>query len=105
MLSELTDHQRALAAAMSDLSEAGYHAGWMEGLEYDLWRLLLIGGNYYGHHDVSHDELSRLRGLSEKCGGWIVFDAEKEEVFVPLIEWQEMFAAHAARIRPRKNEA
>jgi hypothetical protein len=97
MLSDLTDDQRALATAMSDLSEAGYHAGWLAGLEYDLWRLLLSGGNRYGQHDLREEELSQLRKLTEHCGGWIVFDDTNEEVFVPLDEWQRMYAAHTAK--------
>ena len=105
MLSELTNDQRALAAAMSDLSEAGYHAGWLDGLEYDLWRLMLSGGQHYGHHDVSEEELMRLRSLSERCGGWIVFDDEREEVFVSLKEWEKMFATHAAKVSPPKTGA
>jgi hypothetical protein len=102
MLSELTHDQQTLVAAMSDLSEAGYHAGWIAGLEYDLWRLLLANGDHYGRHDVSAEELGRLRHLAEQCGGWIVFDDEKEETFVPLAEWQRMFVAHTARIAPPK---
>src|SRR5258708_7363254 len=105
MLSEFTDDQQALAAAMSDLSEAGYHAGWLCGLEYDLWRLMLRGGNRYGQHDVSEGELIRLRTLSQKCGGWIVSDEEREEVFVPMIEWGTFFAAHAERPSPPNNAA
>jgi hypothetical protein len=105
MSSDLTNDQRALAEAMSDLSEAGYHAGWMAGLEYDLWRILLTGGISYGQHEVSQGDISRLRDLAEKCGGWIVFDDDKGEIFVPMVEWQKMFAAHAAKIARRKNDA
>src|SRR4051812_21843373 len=104
MFSELTRDQRALAAAMSDLSESGFHAGWLSGLEYDLWRLLLVGGISYGQHEVSPEDIARLRALSEKCGGWIVFDDEKEEIFVHLTEWQKLFAAHAAEISVRKKQ-
>jgi hypothetical protein len=102
MLFELTNNQRALAAAMSDLSEAGYHAGWLGGLEYDLWRLMLAGGQHYGHHNVSEEELMRLRSLFERCGGWIVFDDQREEVFVSLKDWEKMFATHAAKVSPPK---
>ena len=103
MPSELTEDQRALFSAMSDLSEAGYHAGWLANLEYDLWRLLLAGGTSYGRHDVSEDELKRLRSLSEKCGGWIVFDDDAHETFVSHAEWQKMYAAHAAKFFRPKN--
>jgi hypothetical protein len=36
MQADLTHDQRALADAMSKISEAAYCAGWMEGLEFAL---------------------------------------------------------------------
>ncbi len=91
MLSELNDNQRALAEAMSWLSEAGYHAGWMDGLECELWRGIVEGPCRYGQCDLTVDHIERLQRLSEACGGWIVFDGDKEESFVPIDRWKNIY--------------
>jgi hypothetical protein len=97
MLSDLTPDQKALADAMSDVSEAAYSASWMAGLEFALWGLLVSGERRYGRATLKNEEAEDLRRLSEKCGGWIVFDDEKEEVFVPLADWKRMVAAQPSR--------
>jgi hypothetical protein len=43
MLRDLTPAQCELAKYMSDLSEEAYCAGWMQGLEYALWQVLVEG--------------------------------------------------------------
>jgi hypothetical protein len=95
MLPDLTDTQRALAEAMSDISEEAYCAGWMSDLEFDLWRVVVAGEEQYGWYTLDEATVSRLRRLSEECGGWIVFDDEKGETFVPLTTWLQMFEAHS----------
>ena len=57
MLSELTPDQRALAEAMSDLSEAAYCAAWMIGLECALWGLLASGETRYGRATLTKEEI------------------------------------------------
>ena len=91
MLADLTCDPRALAVAMSEISEAAYCAGWMHGLEYALWYLLTTGQTRYGRSNVTREELARLRILSERCGGWIVYDEQKDETFVPLDDWLRIF--------------
>ena len=91
MLTDLSPEQRALADAMSEISESAYCAGWMDGLEYALWHLLTTGQTRYGRSRVTREELMRLRNLSERCGGWIVWDEQKEETFVQMEDWQRMF--------------
>jgi hypothetical protein len=93
MISDLTPDQKALADAMSDVSEAAYSAGWMTGLEFALWGLLISGETRYGRASLKKEEVEGLRRLSEKCGGWIIFDDEKGEVFVPLADWKQRVAA------------
>jgi hypothetical protein len=97
MLTDLTPDQKALADAMSAISEAAYSASWMTGLEFALWSLLISGEPRYGRASLKKEELEGLRRLSEKCGGWIIFDDEKEEVFVPLADWKRIVAAQPKR--------
>jgi hypothetical protein len=96
MLNELTTEQIALARQMSDLSEKAYYAGWMRGLEYALWQLVLGERGDYGHLSFGSDDAGILKRLSQACGGWIVFDDEKEETWVPLAEWERRFSTWQA---------
>jgi hypothetical protein len=87
MLNDLTPEQRALAEYMSDLSEQAYSAGWMRDLEHTLWRALTDGPFRYGYLELTLQHIARLRELSERCGGWIRFDNDKEESFVSRERW------------------
>jgi hypothetical protein len=94
VLEDLTPTQRALAERMSEISEDTYCAGWLVDLEYELWQILIGGqGTFSGM--VSELEIQQLRELSDACGGWIVYDDDRAETFVPLTQWLTMFAAHA----------
>ena len=92
MIDDLTDSQRRLAEFMSSLSEKSWSAGWMEGLEVDLWRAVTSGPFKVGLHQIARDEIEQLRRLSADCGGWIVFDQEHEETFVPRDVWLAHYA-------------
>jgi len=76
---------------MSELSEVAYCAGWMDGLEFELWRALIGGPRTYGRLEITDEQLARLRALSGAASGWIVFDDAEEETLVPLDEWQRRF--------------
>lgn len=96
MLKDLTPPQRVLADYMSELSELAYSAGWMENLEYSLWRSVETGPYRYGRLDLTAEQIEKLKQLSALCRGWICFDAEAEETFVPLERWKQIYAtAHA----------
>ena len=92
MLRDLAPAQLELAKYMSDLSEESYCAGWMQGLEYALWQVLVDGRSAYGRVTFTSVHADRLRRLSELCGGWIVFDDVTEETFVPLSDWEARFS-------------
>ncbi len=97
MLHDLDDSQRALADAMSDLSEAGWCAGWMQDTEFELWRGVVDGPFRFGRLQLTSADVERLRRLSAACGGWIVFDGNKEETFVPLDRWNTIYRDHTTR--------
>ena len=92
MLNDLTAAQRELADYMSALSERAYHAGWVEGLEFALWRAVTDDLFKYGQLGLSCEHTQHLSSLSQRCGGWIVFDQQREEIFVTLEQWQHLLA-------------
>ena len=65
MLKDLSQDQLQLAELMSQISEAGYSAGWMKGLEFDLWDILIGSKSSYGRHIISQEELLQLKFLSD----------------------------------------
>jgi hypothetical protein len=71
MLSDLSAPQRELAEFMSALSERAYSAGWMEGLEFALWRAVSHGPFKYGQLELTVEHSHHLVELSKRCGGWI----------------------------------
>jgi hypothetical protein len=92
MLADLSPDQRRLADYMSELSELAYCAGWMEGLEFALWEAVQGQRKQYGQMTFTEAQLQELSSLSERIGGWIVFDDQKEELFLPLEDWKHAFA-------------
>jgi len=99
VLADLTPTQLALAERMSEISEDAYCAGWLIDLEYELWQILIDGQGAFGMMGLSEPEIQQLRELSDACGGWIVYDDDLAETFVPLTQWLTMFAAHAKERR------
>lgn len=97
MLTNLTKDQLALAELMSQISEAGFSAGWMMGLEYDLWTALKGGSRKYGHYIITQDDINQLQSLANQCGCWIVFDDEHEETAVELKTCQEMYSGRSIK--------
>ena len=64
----------------------------MQNLEFALWNAVLNGPREYGHGLISQAHIDSLRQLSKECGGWIYFDGQHEETFIPMLKWEKMFA-------------
>jgi len=92
MRHDMSPSAQALNDYMSALSEIAYSAGWMQGLEFALWRAIKEGPRRYGRLDITAEHISRLRVLSDACGGWIVFDDKTEETFIDHAAWQKIYA-------------
>jgi hypothetical protein len=90
MLKDLNKDQQSLARLMSDISEKSFYAGWMMGLEFDLWRIVHGSDRQYGHYFVSQTEIDELKNLSRRCGCWIRFDDEMEETAIDLESWSKL---------------
>ncbi|MFD8418098.1 hypothetical protein [Streptomyces sp. NPDC059466] len=96
-MSELTLAQRALAEAMSEVSELAYRAGWMERTEYAVWQLLSTRGAW---GQAGAEELAPLldtvRDAFRRAGCWIVWADDAPDVQpVALAEWRRRYAAWA----------
>ncbi len=90
--------EKQLAGYMSDLSERSYCAGWMDGLEYVLWSAMVDGPRKYGFLEITDQHIIKLKELSDACGGWIIFDDEKGETFVPLDKWLRIYKLNQNRL-------
>ena len=83
---------RVLAHEMSEISEQGFHAGWMAELEYRLWEIMHGGPRKYGQVVLTDRQLARLRDLAEEVRGWVRFNDETEvEEFVEREHWQRLY--------------
>jgi len=56
-----------------------------------IWRGIVEGPFRYGQFDLTVDHIERLQRLSEACGGWVVFNDDKEETFVPIDRWKNIY--------------
>ena len=91
MRRDLNEDQLKLADLMSNISEDGYSAGWMEDLEFNLWDALNGGEKKYGRHIITSSQLEELKFLSQMCGCWIIFNGEQEETAIDIEEWRKIF--------------
>ena len=92
---ELLDYRVAeLIRRMSDISEDHYAASWLNELEFDLWKMVSKSGSptYANLSGVTEDDLTALRVLSEKIGGWIHWNGDGTG-FIPMAEWLEKVKA------------
>lgn len=81
----------SLKRLMSDISEEGYCAGWLYGLEYSLWDCIVKNYPRFGYAEVNVDE---LKSLADMAGGWWKWSEEDtDEYFVPMDEWLKIYEA------------
>jgi hypothetical protein len=95
MLTDLTPPQKELAEYMSSLSELAFCAGWMDGLEFALWRAATQALLTYGQLQLTQEQAQRLNDLSHRCGGRIFFHDDQQETFATAAEWQHMLQVRA----------
>jgi hypothetical protein len=72
----LTVDQFALQLLLCSVSQSCYFASWMADTEYEVWRLLVEGGEW-GRSDATAEQadLDEIRELSNRIGSWIVTDS------------------------------
>jgi hypothetical protein len=81
---------------MEHLSETYWCAGWLDGLEHQLWRIAhgVPSGFTNPRRIPTEQELSQLRELSQRAGGWWCWpDGEANVKFLSLEEWDRIYDA------------
>lgn len=76
-----------LVDLMREVSDDYYCAGWINGLESELWRMVNGGDRQYGAGEVSLETVNELLRLSEKAGGWWAWQDGIGELFVTAADW------------------
>ena len=79
---------------MSDISERCYYAGWMAGTEFVLWKTVVEGPQVWGHGTITEEDIATLHHLAQTTGGWIAWDENTEETFLPMPQWLQLYSAH-----------
>jgi hypothetical protein len=87
MIADNKEDEWLLAYIISNISERCYYASWMDDVEYILWYSLQEGPRRYGHDEISLDDITALKMLSDRCKCWIYFDDVMEETPIPLELW------------------
>lgn len=84
-----------LSGEMSRISELCYCAGWINGLEFTLWRATLtpLVDCEYELAIVPALCIQKLRKVAEYVGGWFVW--QDGETFKPMQEWLQIYDQHA----------
>lgn len=100
------DAAELLNIRMRTISEDHWCAGWLIGLEFNLWAMVQGGDRRFGLGVVEEADVAKLRRLSHKCGGWFYWLKEDgAERFVPLAYWEPIYRAHVEATPTRFPEA
>lgn len=75
-----------LIGVMTGISEACWCAGWLNGLEFQLWKARQ-GPGRFGQGEVTERQSSLLRLLAEECDGWWIYDRADNPRFIRTAEW------------------
>jgi hypothetical protein len=102
-LAGLTPPQRLLARRLSELCEQAWCCGWHPHWEYMAWNTVTTGGGTNYRETLSRQTIEELRWLTDAAGGWIVDEPHRSR-FVPLPEWELLFAAWKATPAGRQTE-
>ncbi|MER7968085.1 hypothetical protein ABTX35_03560 [Streptomyces sp. NPDC096080] len=97
-MTALTPAQSALVDAMSEVSETAYCAGWLDGTEYEVWRLLHGPPRSWGQAgpELLAPALEAVRVAYRAAGCWILWDeAADGESPVGIERWRGLYARWA----------
>ncbi len=99
----LSDSERELYEAMSDISKDYWSSGWIIGTEFALWAALHGDDQSYDVSDIDRDALRKVAALSAQTGMWIIWrddaalaPADQGPYPIALREWTEMYSLATA---------
>lgn len=97
MVSRRALAREVLVFRMKLLSEDLYAAGWISGLEFDVWRMAFEGKPLFGKHPVTDSMAKSFRDLATLSEGWWVHEdktcpSQPGPVFVSMARWKEILA-------------
>ncbi len=95
-MSQFDPKQRKLLELMWKVAEEGWSTGWMQDLEFHLWRIMQTGPEKYGALFIDNGLIRELRDLSEETQGWILYDRVEQEVAIGKSAWLEAYGKWAA---------
>ena len=85
---------RQVCDTLADLSEEQYCAGWLTGVEHDVWDQIQ-SQTEDGTFHLDPETIAELRSYAAAIGGWVAYAYEPTwcPVFVPATEWETRHAA------------
>ena len=92
-----TPSARKLADYMSAISEEAFYARWLIDLEYYLWSFVCDGPGEFGEVVIDVSTIAKLKMLSSRCGGWIIFVDLTGLTWIPMEEWIQHADSHGVR--------
>ena len=82
-----------LGRMMANLSEDCWCAVWLRDLEFTLWETLTAGGRDFGWGRIEERDITRMKNLHERAGGWWIWvKGEDCQRFVTTEEWLQILA-------------
>lgn len=83
---------KALIDFISQISETQYCAGWMSGVEFDLWAIINKEKSIRWTWELNETEIETLKYFSKKINGWVRFPEEgKSPMFIPMELWKDIY--------------
>lgn len=93
--------RRLLKNLLMKISEDCWAAGWMDGLEYSVFHMMLAGPTQYGQREVSATNLDTLTYLLTLTGAWPTWNDSDDSIpededndpidWLPLPTWIERY--------------
>ncbi len=101
-LLELQDAAKdQLRQLMSDLSEEYWCAGWLSGLEKDLWERAFLGKHNedFGNRPIDLGDLEKLRSIARNTNSWWIWDDKLiDQRCITFEEACQMFGRPGAQV-------
>lgn len=94
--------KEALHDFMYSISEEHYKAGWLIGLEYNLWEFVTAGTGYFLRQNrITERQRIIVLLLAHECNGWWIFDEDKPgKRFISLPKWEAMYFEYRMKKSP-----